>query len=147
MSIVTECQRFVAIDDQIKDLETQVKRLKDDKAELEAEIMAAFAEEGTKSIKLTDGRSVGLHRQIWASAVDQDKLCHALAECGAGELVKTAVNTQSLSSWVREHERDNEAKGATAPVLEADVAGQFELPEEVVGLIKITEKFSIRARR
>lgn len=77
-----------------------------------------------------EGKLVMLKRQLWASATDIAVLKkHAVTK----EYVKETVSTQNLSGWVRELDKDEQ--------------GMPNLPDELKGAIKVTEKFSVSARK
>lgn len=76
-----------------------------------------------------EGKLVMLKRRLWARATNIPELKkHAITK----EYVKETVSVQTLSSWVRE--------------LEEDEQGMPKLPDAIKDAIEVTEKFGVSAR-
>ncbi len=145
-------REFVAETIRLKEVE---KQLKADKADLEGKkqaILDGFAEQGVGQIRI-DGKTVYTHRQLWAGKadaldasgeplkekgkaikVDNDEYIDAIKAAGLEHMVKETVAASTLSSWVREIDQE-------------DDDGLPVLPPELVGMVKVTEKFDVRVRK
>ncbi|MBN2377033.1 MAG: hypothetical protein JXD22_11570 [Sedimentisphaerales bacterium] len=106
--------------------------IKTEMAELEPELLEVFIENETTQIKIAD-RTIYVDSRIFASAIDQKELCAYMTEEGFGDMVKEAINGNTLSSYVREFERDEEG----VPVL----------PDGLKGLVKVSLKDSLKVRK
>ena len=97
--------------------------------------MEYFADAGIQSTKLESGRSVFIHRQLWAGKADEDmsgaEIVTALQASGLGDL--GTANWSSLSAWCREQDRDAD----NMPIL----------PDGLAGVITVTERVEPRSRK
>ena len=124
-------QRFVKIEHERRELEGKLAVLKQEKDLLETELLEIFEGSGVQSTKV-DGLTVYIHRQLWALAKDGEKgkVCDALEGAGLQDFIQRTYNTQTLSAYVRELQRNGET-----------------LPPDVAGTLNIEEKYSLRTRR
>jgi len=109
-------------------------------ADLEKELLARFQSGGLTKIGVLVGQgrsmTVSLRRELWASrphGVEPQPLCDALKAAGLSDLVRESYQSNTLSSWMRELERDEN----DMPIL----------PPELEGVLVPVEKFSVRALR
>lgn len=124
-------RRLLEIDSAIASYNSRMDELKEERKELEEDLLEQFSTEGVSSLSV-DGRIVYIHRQIWASAVEEsyDKLVRTLRSLGLGEMVKPKINTQVLSAYVREQ-----------------LTVEGGLNKKLAPLLKVSEVFSIRNRK
>ena len=114
----------------IRDLEAEVKRRKDELRRLEDQILETFAQDGIQNMKTAAGQTVYLNREVFARLVGDTKKAHtALRRAGLGDLIKPAVNAQTLRAYVREKEESEE-----------------ELPKGLRPYIDVTEIYRLRVR-
>ena len=139
--------KFIKYDQMIKRKEGEVDKLKEELAPIHDELLQRFQNEGTASHKTASGTTVYINRQLWAGSSDAgpEVMMEALkSNPDTSDLVKEKVNTQTLSSWVREKIEEyfgEEAKKKSEhELLEA-------LPASLRPVLKITEKFQLKARR
>ena len=139
--------KFIKLDQQIKRKEGEVDKLKEELGPIHDELLQRFQNEGTASHKTSSGTTVYINRQLWAGSSESgpDVMMEALkSNPDTQDLVKEKVNTQTLSSWVREkieeHFGTEQTKKSETELLEA-------LPEALRPVLKITEKFQLKARR
>ena len=122
-----ELKRFVALEERRKQLEAEVETIKAESSELEVRLLPQFEQSGTERIAI-DGRTVYVERKLWAKAKDGDKpsVCKALKRCRLGDYVEETFNTNSLSAYVRELDREGkQLSAALATVL--DISEVFKL--------------------
>jgi len=126
-----ELKRFVALEERRRQLETEIDTVKAEAAELEQRLLPEFERGGLEKISI-DGRTVYLERKLWAKAKDGDKavVCKALKRAHLGDFVEETFNTNSLSAYVRELDRE-----------------ERPLPPTLHGVLEISEVFKLRTRR
>jgi len=126
-----ELKRFVALEERRRQLEAEVDTLKAEAAELEQRLLPQFEQEGFEKITV-DGRTVYVERRLWAKAKDGDKaaVCKALKRARLGDYVEETFNTNSLSAYVRELDREDRA-----------------LPPSLREVLEVSEVFKLRTRR
>ena len=131
--------RYVALVEKKRKHEDDIKDLNDKISALETALIANMQRGGLTKLSVY-GRTVWLDRKIWAGADNGSTpaLAAALKEVGLGDLVKQAVNAQTLSAWVREFDPD----GRLGPEEIKAV-----LPPPVQPVIRISEVFNLRVRK
>ena len=94
-------------------------------------VLDSMLTDGIQHIRMANGITLHIHKQLWARAKDGDMAAAAAAlkEIGLGEFVKESFNVQTLSAYVRERERENEP-----------------LPEEFIAHIDVQEEVTVRGR-
>lgn len=113
--------------------EIDTKSMSDDRkhdvGRLQGAVQRYLERIGAKSAP-AEGKLVTFTRKVWATATN-------IAALKAHEVtsvyVKETVNGQTLTSWVNELDKDNQ--------------GMPALPDELKDAIKVTEKFSVSARK
>ncbi len=128
---IEELKRFVALEDRRAQLEAEVDAIKAESAELEQRLLPDFEQAGMDRVSIT-GRTVYIERKLWAKARDGNKaaVCDALRRGQLGEYVEETYNTNSLSAYMRELDREGRP---LPPVLDA--------------VLEISEVFKLRTRR
>jgi len=126
-----ELKRFVALEERRRELEADVDTVKAETAELEQRLLPQFEQGGFEKVSI-DGRTVYIERKLWAKAKAGDKgaVCKALKRCRLGDYVEETFNTNSLSAYVRE--LDREGKPLSAPL---------------AAVLDVSEVFKLRTRR
>ena len=137
--------RFIELEEMRKSREGEIDEIKKEVAELEPQIMERFENAGMQSMKSKQGTVIYIRRDLWSGAKEGAEvlLLEALKAVGLGDMVKEKVNTQTLSAYVREQEKDQ--FGANVSAKPEEIIGV--LPEPLRGAINITERFSLRTRR
>lgn len=135
---------FIDLDTKRKTLEGDVDKLKERMAELEPQIMERFENAGMQSMKSKQGVTVFIRRELWAGAADGAEvlLLETLKSIGLGDMVKEKCNTQTLSAYIREQEKEHFGQAAAKPEELIKV-----LPEPLQAAVAVTEKFSLRTRK
>lgn len=126
-----ELKRFVALEDRRKQLEAEVDSIKAEAAELEGLLLPQFEQSGMERVSI-DGRTVYVERKLWAKAKDGAKpsVCKALKRCRLGDYVEETFNTNSLSAYIRELDRENR-----------------QMPPSLAAVLDVSEVFKLRTRR
>jgi len=108
-------EEFASIDNEIKERDAVIKKLKKRKRDLEEPLLELFAELGVTSVVTESGRTVHLHRQIWANARTGEDgarnfnaACAALEATGNGDMVERKFNVTKVSALVRELENSED---------------------------------------
>lgn len=112
-------------------LENNLKAVKALIADKEPEILEHFAKYGLQNLN-QEGVTIYVKRDQWAArekGVETEQVIQALHDAGLSEFAAPKVNTQSLSAYLRELDRDGEA-----------------FPNELEGIIKLTETYKIGSR-
>ena len=129
--------RWTELDIEKRQLEARLEEVKAELKSLNEPIMTYFAENGIDRITV-NGRTVYQKRTIRASCGGEvDIVAEELTRIGKGELVKQAVNANTLSAFVREFDEGNMSAEEIAA----------RLPGNLGNLINITEMFEITARK
>lgn len=122
--------------DDLKILKDRKADLKDELSSLEAEIteteqllIQRMSEEETSSFARA-GFKYYMSTRVFASPSDKDNLFSWLKENGYGDLVQETVNSNTLSSWVKEFINEN-----------------GELPNDLKNLVNVFEKVQINIRK
>jgi hypothetical protein len=123
--------RYLALTDQKKDLETQVKELNGEIEKLERLILTDFEKASINNVRC-NGRTVYLVRKLWARPKDGDyeTAAAALAACGLNDFLKQSFNLNSISAYVREMDANGET-----------------LPEPIARAFDVAEVFTIQSRK
>jgi hypothetical protein len=133
MSLDTDkVARYVALRAEAKSHEDAAEELKAEADLLEAELLEEFAEAGVPRMTIA-GRTVYVHRQLWAKredGVDMNQACKALVDAGHSEFVNETYNSNTVSAWLRDL-----AKSDTP------------IPPELDGVLTTSEKFTLRSTK
>jgi hypothetical protein len=125
-----ELKRFVMIESRRRELETEIEALRAEAAQLEQALLPQFEHAGVDRISL-DRRTVYVERKLWAKAKDGDKaaVCKALRRARMGDYIEETFNTNSLSAYVRELDRE-----------------ERPLPPTLAAVLDVSEVFKLRTR-
>ena len=137
---VEQINEYIRLNALKKEQDAQLKETKSAIAGLQEELLDHFVDNGFQKMTMKNG-TVYIHVQKWAGvdrgddgkdpdAVAWPRAIAALQSAGLDDFVQERFNTQSLSAFVRELDKNDE-----------------ELPDEFKGAIKVTEKVSLRVRK
>lgn len=140
-----ELKEFVALEKEKATLKARLKAIDSRLTELDESIAAQFVSDGVQSMRI-DGRTVYLHRDIYASAKDgaRDAVVAALRDCDLGQYVKEDYNANSLTAYVREMVREAEEQARLDNRVIDDPAEA--LPAGLAATLKISTVFSVSSR-
>jgi predicted nuclease with TOPRIM domain len=141
-----ELKEFVALEGEKSDLKTRLKAIESRLGELDESLTKQFIEDGIQSTRI-DGRTVYLHRDIYASAKDGDKeaVIVALKECDLSQYVREDYNANLLKAFVREMVHEAEEKARLEGRVLDDPAQA--VPARLAETINISTVFSVSSRR
>jgi len=132
---VDKLTEWVELEKRRRELKEELAQIEERQKELEEPVMDFMAQMGLERVRI-NGMTVYIRRELWAGAVDGDyeKACKALKEAGLGDYVQERFNTQSLSAYIREADKEEGGWEANVPPVLRDA-------------IKVTEKFRLQARK
>ena len=109
-------QDFVAIADEISVLESRVETLKEKKKGLSEQLVGMFTDEAVEKLTVSDAantrRTLYIHTSVYAKLKEGLEREHGLEALRLSKLqgfIAEQWNTQTLSAWVREQQRNGEA--------------------------------------
>jgi len=115
-----------------KEREAEAETIKDQADQIEQQLLEEFAVAGVQNMSV-DGTTVYLQRQVWAQvdqAYTKEEVIDRLRQSSLDHFVRESYNTNTLSSWLRDLEREDEP-----------------LPPALDGVIRPFEKYQLRTRR
>lgn len=139
MSDIKTVAEYVALAKRKADLDAEIKSVEAQMKKLHDALVTYYIENNVQRLNV-DGRTVYLHKQVWASLKDAAAGVQAFKAAGLGDMCKESINGQTLSAWVRE-QLDGKDIPADSAVNLADLLDQ---PQEVKDALKISEVVSLR---
>jgi hypothetical protein len=138
---------FVSLEHRKRDLDAELKQIKQQLDDLERLLVPQFIEDGVQKLTV-DGRTVSVGEDIYASPLrDREEVVAALGESGLGQYITPNYNANSLTAFVREVAREvkvnAEAQGAIYD--EDDVFKA--LPPRLADALKISFVHVLRSRQ
>lgn len=102
-----ELKHFIQLEQRRRQLEAEIGTIKAQSAELEASLLPQFEQAGMERVSI-DGRTVYIERKLWAKPKEGDKqaVCKALKRARLGDYVQESYNSNSLSAYIRELDRE-----------------------------------------
>ena len=102
---------FVCLEKRKRDLDTELKQVKQQADDLEQALIPQFIELGADPSVRVDGLTVSLVQEIYASPInDREEVANALKLSELGQYVAENYNSNSLSAYVREVAREVAAR-------------------------------------
>lgn len=137
---IKAAQRFAELETRKKELEAELNEVKKELDEIGGEngyLLDQMIQAGVEKLNV-NGRTLYIHRQLWAGAVDgdYDAACDGLEEAGLGDYVQRRFNVHSLSAYFRERYNEDD-------VIEPEEI----IPEPLKGKVSLIEKVKIRSRK
>ncbi|MDD4986628.1 MAG: hypothetical protein PHQ43_12780 [Dehalococcoidales bacterium] len=128
--MLNKVKTLVSLKKQMEDLDTQLKSLKQEYDELEPQVIEYMSSEGLQRLTVDD-RTVYVNRQIWASVNRANsEALSILRSNGLDDFIEEKVNSQRISAYVREYEKNGE-----------------QIPDWCHDALNIAEKFSVGMRK
>lgn len=127
-------EKLLELEDEIARLEKDLKAKQAEQDALKEQLLQQFEARNLKNLKV-GRRLVYVHRSVWASVPPEHagEVKRALRDLDLSEFIKETVNSQQLSAHVREYPEDDQ--------------GMPSLPEQLQGLLRVTEKYDLRIRK
>lgn len=138
----TNARKLVDRLDKRDRLETDLADVKKDIGKLQDSLIEAIEEDRYPNGGKVGGRTLYIKRTLWAGVVkghEKPEVCDALRAADLGDYVTETFNTHSLSAYVRDVAREKKTS-------EIDLSPEEimqHLPEELHGLVKVTEKVEL----
>lgn len=141
--------RRARLEEQRRELKGNLKKVEEEIKEADEQLLDELAEIGVDSVRVPP-YTFYVKRELWASAEDHTKTVKALYSYGMEDYVTPErVNTQTISSYVRELERDTLRElqeqgidqGPSLTLL------QSTLPIGLRESLKLAELFKVGVRR
>ncbi len=105
-----QLREFVSLENRKKDLDAELKAVKQQLDELEDALIPQFIEDGVQRMTV-DGRTVSIQQDMYASPLnDRDEVVDALKQSELGQYVAENYNSNSLTAFVREVKREVELR-------------------------------------
>lgn len=158
----TKLALFAELDAIAKLADPIAKRAKDRRESLWEVVLGTLDELGIQRFPIQGGPTIYRAREIWAGLdVDEDldpgekekvweEACAALREAGLDQYAVERFNTQSLSGYFREREKELEAEIREREGLAPDDPVILDLedliPEALKGKVRLTEKIFPKAK-
>ncbi len=115
--------------DRKADLKDELSSVEAELSDIEQQLIQRMGEEETSSF-VRSGFKYYMSTRVFASPTEKDTLYRWLKENGYGDLVQETVNSNTLSSWVKEFINEN-----------------GELPDDLKSLVNVFEKVQINIRK
>ena len=142
-----QLREFVSLENRKKDLDAELKSVKQQLDDLEEALVPQFIEDGVQRMTV-DGRTVSIQQDVYASPLnDREDVVDALKQSELGQYVAENYNTNSLTAFVRELKRDVElrAKNENRIYTEDDV--RAALPGPLGRALKISFVHKLSSRK
>lgn len=141
-----DVKEFVSLEKEKRDLSARLKTVQARLNELDGSIQGEFLTDGIQSINI-DGRTVYLHRDVYASPKDSNRaaVVEALEASGLGQYVKRDYNAQSLTAYVREQLAAAEEYAAAEERVITEPAEA--LPPALAAVLNVSTVFSVSSRK
>jgi hypothetical protein len=140
-----DLKEFVALEKEKAQLNGRLKVINQRLEVLDGAITEEFVKDGIQSMRV-DGRTVYLHRDIYASPKDGERaaVVEALKECDLSQYIKEDYNANSLTAFVREMVREAEEQARLEKRVLVDPAGA--LPAGLAAKLNVSTVFSVSSR-
>lgn len=135
----------IALTKRIEELRLELTPLEDKLKALQPQLISEFERTGDQR-RTVDGKTAYLYRQLWVYAAEgqsKEAVMEALKKAGLGEYVSETFNTNSVSAFARELEKDVDWEDSGA-LLENAEHPLLAAHPELKGFLVPNEKFSVR---
>jgi len=138
---------FVSLENRKKDLDAELKSVKQQLDDLEEALVPQFIEDGVQRMTI-DGRTVSIQQDVYASPLnDRDDVVDALKQSELGQYVAENYNTNSLTAFVREVKRDVELRAQSESRIYTEDDVRAALPEPLGRALKISFVHKLSSRK
>ena len=138
---------FVSLETRKKELDAELKGVKQQLDDLEQLLIPQFIEAGFDSVKV-DGRTVSLVQEVYASPLyDRAEVVAALKKSDLGQYVAENYHTNSVAAFVREVAREVRERCRQEDRMFDEAAILAALPAPLGPTLKISFVHSLRSRK
>lgn len=138
---------FVSLENRKKDLDAEIKSVKQQLDDLEEALVPQFIEDGVQRMTV-DGRTVSIQQDVYASPLnDREDVVDALKQSELGQYVAENYNTNSLTAFVREVKRDVELRAQSENRMYTEDDVRSALPEPLGRALKISFVHKLSSRK
>jgi vacuolar-type H+-ATPase subunit I/STV1 len=138
---------FVSLENRKKDLDAELKSVKQQLDDLEEALVPQFIEDGVQRMTV-DGRTVSIQQDVYASPLnDREDVVDALKQSELGQYVAENYNTNSLTAFVREVKRDVELRAQSENRMYTEDDVRAALPEPLGRALKISFVHKLSSRK
>ena len=139
-------KEFVALEKEKAAMKLREKAINTRMEELDKLITQQFIDDGIQNTTI-DGRTVYLHRDLYASPIDGDKeaVARALKEAELSQYVHEDYNANSLKAYVREMVREAEERARVEGTVLEDLS--TAIPPALAATLKLSTVYSVSSRR
>jgi len=144
---VQQLREFVSLENRKKDLDAELKAVKQQLDDLEEALVPQFVEDGVQKMTV-DGRTVSLTQDVYASPLnDREDVVDALKHSELGQYVAENYNTNSLTAFVREVKREVESRAKDEGRMFDENDVRAALPEPLGRALKISFVHKLSSRK
>jgi vacuolar-type H+-ATPase subunit I/STV1 len=138
---------FVSLENRKRDLDAELKSVKQQLDDLEEALVPQFIEDGVQRMTV-DGRTVSIQQDVYASPLnDREDVVDALKQSELGQYVAENYNTNSLTAFVREVRRDVELRAQSENRMYTEDDVRAALPEPLGRALKISFVHKLSSRK
>jgi vacuolar-type H+-ATPase subunit I/STV1 len=142
-----QLREFVSLENRKKDLDAELKSVKQQLDDLEEALVPQFIEDGVQRMTV-DGRTVSIQQDVYASPLnDREDVVDALKQSELGQYVAENYNTNSLTAFVREVKRDVELRAQSENRMYTEDDVRSALPEPLGRALKISFVHKLSSRK
>jgi hypothetical protein len=144
---IQQLREFVSLENRKKDLDAELKAVKQQLDDLEEALVPQFVEGGVQKMTI-DGRTVSLSQDVYASPLnDREDVVDALKQSELGQYVAENYNTNSLTALVREVKREVESRAQDEGRMFTEDDVRSALPEPLGRALKISFVHKLSSRK
>ncbi len=142
-----QLREFVSLENRKKDLDAELKSVKQRLDYLEDALASQFVEDGVQRMTV-DGRTVSIQQDVYASPLnDREDVVEALKRSELGQYVGENYNTNSLTAFVREVKREVEARAQHEDRMYSEDDVRAALPKPLGRALKISFVHKLSSRK
>ncbi len=136
MDLLNQAGLLLEYDQQIKDMEQELKGMKERRDEINAGLAELMADNETQNLNY---KGHIFYLSVWRSVSydkeQEESFYHALRENGLADIIRPTVNSRTLTATV------------TKELMQEDEDGNSNLPEWIQPFITIYEKTKVNVRK
>ena len=144
---IQQLREFVSLENRKKDLDAELKSVKQQLDNLEEALIPQFIDDGVQRMTV-DGRTVAIQQDVYASPLnDRDDVVDALKQSELGQYVAENYNSNSLTAFVREVKREVESRAHDENRIYSEDDVRAALPEALGRALKISFVHKLSSRK